>query len=244
MTNDTAVGVAVALELDTATATATITLSGPSDVWFGVGFNASAMKQGPWAVVVDGDGRVTEHKLADQGGPPTTAELKPSVKVLSAGVNRGLRTVVVSRALKGISAEHYTFDPSAAALPYISAAGSGKALSYHRSKAPNALSVLPREGGGAARACLCAGKAAPFGQAKGSLVYTQTGQAADVGAGRITFPNSCAPQPRTDLLAMQNPTCDVRAYVGGQSACHHMFSLLDADQERCWLWIRGREANW
>ena len=35
------------------------------------------------------------------------------------------------------------------------------------------------------------------------------------------------------MLAMQNPTCDVRAYAGGQSACHHMFSLLDADQEQC-----------
>ena len=49
--------------------TATITLTGPSNVWFGAGFNASAMKEGPWAVVVDGgsDGRVSEHKLADQG---------------------------------------------------------------------------------------------------------------------------------------------------------------------------------
>ena len=242
MMNDTTVGVAVALELDTDKETATITISGPSDVWFGVGFNASAMKQGPWAVVVDGDGRVSEHKLADQGGPPTTEELKPSVKVISGSVNRGLRTVVVSRALKGISAEHYTFDPSAAALPYISAAGSGKALSYHRSKAPNTLSVLPMEGGGAAGSCLCMGKEPPFGQAKGSLVYTKTGQAADVGSGKIAFPNSCAPQPRTDLLTMQNPTCDVRSYVGGQSACHHMFSLLDADQEQCLSRISGGGA--
>merc|ERR1711920_1214401 len=37
-----------------------------------------------------------------------------------------------------------------------------------------------------------------------------------------------------DLLAMRNPTCDVRAYVGGQTACHHMFSLLDADQDIPW----------
>ena len=48
---------------------ATITVTGPSNVWFGAGFNASAMKEGPWAVVVDGgsDGKVSEHKLADQG---------------------------------------------------------------------------------------------------------------------------------------------------------------------------------
>merc|ERR1712113_29314 len=32
----------------------------------------------------------------------------------------------------------------------------------------------------------------------------------------------------------KNPTCDVRTYVGGQIACHHMFSLLDADQDIPW----------
>ena len=32
-----------------------------------------------------------------------------------------------------------------------------------------------------------------------------------------------------DTLANHNPTCDVRAYTGGQSACHHLFSLLDED---------------
>ena len=66
--NDTAVGVTLSLELDAAADVATITLTGPSGVWFGAGFNASAMKDGPWAVVVDGgSGRVSEHKLADQG---------------------------------------------------------------------------------------------------------------------------------------------------------------------------------
>ena len=69
MANDTAIGVTLSLELDVATGTATITLTGPSGVWFGVGFNASAMSEGPWAVVVNGggDARVSEHKLADQG---------------------------------------------------------------------------------------------------------------------------------------------------------------------------------
>merc|ERR1719322_744624 len=225
MANDTTVGVSLSLELDVARDTATITLTGPSNVWFGAGFNASAMKEGPWAVVVDGgsDGKVSEHKLADQGGPPTTNEVKDN-----------LRTVVVSRAMKGLSEDYYSFDPSVANLPYISAVGNSETLSYHKNKAPNMLSVLPKEGSNVAGTCLCMGKPVPFGQAKGSLVYKKTDQPADVGAGKITFANSCAPQPRSDLLAMQNPTCDVRAYVGGQSACHHMFSLLDADQEIPW----------
>ncbi|CAJ1365122.1 unnamed protein product [Effrenium voratum] len=33
---------------------------------------------------------------------------------------------------------------------------------------------------------------------------------------------------------MRNPTCDLRNYSGGQIACHHMWSLLDADQDIPW----------
>ena len=46
---------------------ATITVSGPADDWFGVGFGALAMADAPWAVIVDGEGAVTERKLADHG---------------------------------------------------------------------------------------------------------------------------------------------------------------------------------
>ena len=38
-------------------------------------------------------------------------------------------------------------------------------------------------------------------------------------------------EPASQLLAQHNPTCDLRSYVGGQLSCHHMWSLLDADQE-------------
>ena len=83
-----------------------------------------------------------------------------------------------------------------------------------------------------AGACLCSSPAAPFGEATGSLRYVPTAQSADAGSGEVKFGNSCAPKPRSDLLAMQNPTCDLRTYAGGQTACHHMWSLLDADQAR------------
>ena len=42
-----------------------MTLSGPSDVWFGVGFNASTMGDLPYAVIVDGQGNVQERKMGD-----------------------------------------------------------------------------------------------------------------------------------------------------------------------------------
>ena len=40
-----------------------LTMSGPSDVWFGVGFDDSTMADRPYAIIVDGDGDVTERKL-------------------------------------------------------------------------------------------------------------------------------------------------------------------------------------
>lgn len=73
-----------------------------------------------------------------------------------------------------------------------------------------------------------------FGQGKGSLEYHPTGQPEDQGSGSVGFNNHCPEQPRSDLLAMRNPTCDLRNYSGGQLACHHMWSLLDADQPIPW----------
>ena len=43
---------------------ANITMVGPSDVWFAVGFNAKSMADEPYTIVVDGNGDVTERKLA------------------------------------------------------------------------------------------------------------------------------------------------------------------------------------
>jgi hypothetical protein len=56
----------VSLSLDAARKVATITLSGPADVWFGVGWNANAMGDKPYAIIVEGkSGNVTERRLGD-----------------------------------------------------------------------------------------------------------------------------------------------------------------------------------
>lgn len=225
--------VTLQVELDVATDTATISLTGPSDVWFGVGFNASAMKDAPWAVIVEASGDVSERKLADQN--PGSA-LASSVVVVSSTVQDGKRHVVLTRSLKGKSKDYFTFDPTAnTQLPFINAVGSTPTLSYHKDKSPSSLSLIPVAGDNAAGACICASKPSPFGQGKGKFVYVKNAsQPADVGSGTVSFGNTCAPQPRSDLLAMKNPTCDVRSYVGGQLSCHHMWSLLDADQDIPW----------
>jgi hypothetical protein len=137
-------------------------------------------------------------------------------------------------------------------MPMINAIGAQPSLSYHAKRMPTTLSMLPF---GSAGACVCAFKPAPFGEAQGTLVYVPVAQPGEAGSGTLVFPNKCAPAPASDLLAQRNPTCDIRCtesvpagsqsaclrsllyrtYLGGQIACHHMFSLLDADQEIPWV---------
>lgn len=222
----------VGLEIDATKDIVTISLTGPDDVWFGVGFNAQAMADKPWAVIIESGGKVSERQLQDQN---PGEELQQSVTVVSSSVVGGQRKVVLQRPLKGLTPAHFTFKKDESPVfPMINAVGSQPKLSYHKDKTPFTMLILPVQAKGVAGACICASKVAPFGQAKGKLVYVPTSQSGERGFGTISFPNKCAPWPRTDLLSMENPTCDIRAYSGGQSACHHMFSLLDADQEIPW----------
>ena len=222
----------VEVTIDAANDNVTIALSGPAGVWYGVGFNASAMKNAPWALIIDGQGKVTERKLQDQS---PGAVLASSVTVVSSVVQGGLRNVTLTRPLKGLTADHYTFDASnAAKLPFINAVGSGPALAFHKLKMPSQLSALPVGTGAAGAACVCGTKPLPWGKGHGTLIYTNTNQTGDAGNGAISCCNSCQAEPRSDMLRQHNPTCDIRTYVGGQIACHHMWSLLDADQEIPW----------
>jgi len=229
-----ATDVGVLVSLDTVNDTATITLTGPSAVWYGVGFGAQAMVDQPWTIIVDGDSAVSERLL---GGKPATVshvagtELKPSVKVVSSSTSAdGTRTVVLTRSLKG---DYYTFNTTE--IPFLSAVGTGPKLAYHKNKAPSTLSLLPL-GSTTAGACVCPESPKPFGQASGHLVYhPMSNQTEDIGSGSVAFgAGKCAPWPATTQIPDRNPTCDIRHYRGGQWACHHMWSLLDADQEIPW----------
>jgi len=210
-------------------------MTGPGDVWFGIGFGATQMGDGPWTIVVDGRGGVTERKLGTHS--PGTL-LNASVTVKSSVMNHGLRSVVLTRGLHGLGPDYFTFDPlksGGTELNFISAVGSSVEFSYHKEHIVSALSLLPVAGSGlGAAACVCKTTPKPFGEAEGTLEYVATKQPEDTGSGSSLFSNKCPPQPRGDLLAMKNPTCDIRTYSGGQIACHHMYSLLDADQEIPW----------
>lgn len=220
----------VAVTLDATSKSANITLSGPSAVWFAAGFGASDM-DGAYAIVVDGTGAVTERRL---GNHLAGQQLKKSVTVLQSLTTNGVRSVTVSRPLAGATADYFSFSLGDSDVKIISAVGSGPTFGYHKNKALSSLALLPASG--TAGACVCPQSPKPFGQASGALVYhAVANQSIDTGAGQVGFrAGKCAPYPSTTMIPDKNPTCDIRHYVGGQWACHHMWSLLDAEQEIPW----------
>ena len=194
-----------------ANGTAQLTLSGPSDRWFGVGLNASAMADHPWAVIVDGEGRLSERILNSTSinahGPGTP--LPRSVVVTSSNAAGGRRTVVVQRALRGMGPAYYSFDLNTTNIPVILAQGASGAFGYHRSKSAATLSFAAV----GAFTCVCE----EGGWTIGGIPYAS-------GA------KQCVPPPRSELIPSNNPTCFPELYVGGLACCRNEDLLLDKDQ--------------
>jgi hypothetical protein len=161
---------------------------------------------GTYAIVVDGTGAVTEHKLGDHNAgkvlPPS-----PGLVVVTQTAHDGVRTTVVQRPLAGASAEHYSFTTGAATLQFVAARGSSSAFAQHSARDTATLSLLAA----GAPTCVCRG-----------------------GVGKINgfpFNPQCMGEPLSDLLRTHNPTCDINQYAGGMSCCRGNQILLDADQD-------------
>lgn len=180
----------------------TIYMEGPSDVWFAVGFNASTMEDTPYTIVVS-DKNITERKLSDHAAG---TELKSSLKILSDNVSNDRRTVSMSRTLKGITTDHFTFDTRQGTIPFINAIGNSPSFGSHRYRAAASLTLLSQN-----VSCLCAG-------AQGKI-------------DGYPLNANCVDEPLSDLLKTNNPTCTVSTYVGGLACCRHGTILLDAEQE-------------
>jgi len=198
-----------------------LTLTGPSDVWYGAGFYAQSMQDAPYAIIIDGNGKVSERRLENHAAGD---ELPSSVTVQSNTITAGLRTVIVTRGAQGMSKEHASFSLQDLTVPFITAIGSTVDLSYHQNKTASSVSMWPTT---PEPVCMCEQPAAAFGSAVGNIKYLPTGE-------EFGFVNYCLPEPRETVLAQRNPTCDVRAYAGGLQICKHMWSLLDSDQEQPW----------
>lgn len=219
--------VLVKVNISGSTNTVDMQITGPSNVWFAVGFNAISMADQPYTIVVEGGHRdIYEYKLGNHA--PGTL-LSSSVSVVSDTIDGKRRTVVLSRPLQGKTKEHYTFDPTVLGLNIISAVGVAPQFGPH-SDAPHGTSMIqffPAQMN--KPLCICSNPADPFGQGKGRIKYLPTGETIGFSPGR------CPPQPRGDLLEQRNPTCDLRTYVGGLATCRHGWHLLDAEQEIPWM---------
>ena len=198
--DDTLVG--LEMTVSNTTGTVEITLTGPSTVWFGVGFFADTMEQAPYSIIVDGTGAVSERRLANHASGRTLA---PTVTVTSNTVKDDTRTVVLTRPALSHGPDYANFSVSDLEIPFISAIGSTSALSYHKAKTASTLALWPSA---QQPVCLCSHPAAPFGSAVGTIKYLPTGE-------EFGFVNYCRPEPRESILFQRNPTCDVRSYVGG-----------------------------
>ena len=112
-----------------------MSMSGPPDIWFGVGLNNTesdrhAMK-GTYAIIVTpGEtGTVQEWILGDQGDSSTQKKLSNTITVSTNTVEGGIRTVVFWRNLVGETPEHKTFSSNGGKLlemPLIEATGSSE----------------------------------------------------------------------------------------------------------------------
>jgi hypothetical protein len=192
---------------------AKFTLSGPSNVWFGVGFDAEKMGDTPYTFIVDGSGAVTERRL---GNHEAGTQLNSTAKVLSSSIANGRRMIVLERPLVGATPQHLSFDPSVGGLPYIAAVGTSGTLGYHKARGGGDI-MLVQVG---APLCICPSN----GQVSGSI-------------DGVAFNNKqCSQMPRSSLLVNEsnggapNDICNIETYHGGLKCCSHKSILLSHEQ--------------
>ena len=190
----------------------TLTLSGPSQVWFGIGFSASQMSDKPYSIIIDGHGQVTERKL-DNHSPGSL--LKAMINVTSNTVNDDIRKVVIETLVKN---ENYEFPSHPGDLNLITAIGSGPDFAYHKDRNGGSLTLLPMFNS----ACLCQPETQNF------ISYMNESK-----QGFTEY--TCLDQPRSDMgnfaNDQANPACHMDSYHGGLQCCKHSWLLTDQDQD-------------
>lgn len=181
-------------------------LEGAAGAWFGVGFNATKMADLPYAIIVDGNGEITERQL----GEHTAGTLLPStIHVLSNTVKNNSRIVEFMRP----SGSEFGFAVNL--LPIIAAgggAGGAVNISYHSVVKGSVQLMLTRED--SVGVCICRDPSSNTGSIDGQEFN----------------PSICAAFPTSELLSKDNAICNITRYEGGLYCCHGGTFLLDADQ--------------
>lgn len=204
--NDTTTGVSLAMSVNKGSSSLHMLVTGPQNVWYGVAFGATAMKDLPYAIIIQGDGTILEQKLGNHG---PGNRLNATIQVLSDTKYNGIRTVSLTRKIHISNQDYYDFSHFDKDVAMLIAVGSGSDFAYHKIKSTNQLYVKSAN----SNTCICSdGK-----------IGTING---------IRFQKNCRPEPYGDLIRQHNPSCFIETYQGGQSCCHHKWVLLDTDQDQ------------
>ena len=81
-----------------------IEMTGPSDVWFGVAFNANKMSDLPYTIIANGTGEVFELKMANH---LPGSILPKTINVTENRVTNYTRYIKITRAILGKSKDYY-----------------------------------------------------------------------------------------------------------------------------------------
>jgi hypothetical protein len=214
-------GATINIVLSRKDSVATITVRVPSNhTWFAIGFNASAMKDMPYTIVVNASGGVEERLLGNHAAGSVLSVQSVTAVSTHNNATDGTRTVVIKRPLQGATSHHYSFDLDALyALPLIHAYGtSSPTISYHDTNRVSFLlefAAVASDGSDSDGICIC---------------RDPSSNAGSIDNERFN-PSVCAPFPTGELLTTHNAICNISEYEGGLYCCHHGSILLDADQD-------------
>merc|ERR1712232_1390965 len=146
----------------------------------------------------------------DEGKHCPGTKLTPSVTIVSNIVQDGVRTVVMTRGLHGITKDHYSFNPHVGTIPFIAAVGSSQEYAYHANHGDGEVSLSSV----GTPECICD--------------QGTTGQLCETGGINCkSFTKNCVADG--PLIAQRNPTCNSIQYAGGLNCCAHKRILLDVD---------------
>jgi hypothetical protein len=149
-------------------------------------------------------------------------ELQTSITVVASHVSHGIRTVRLSRSIKGATPEHFSFPTTPSQVELIVAVGRTPKLAYHKAHGVGRLTLLPSHD----PACVCA----PISRTYLAYMNQSNGFSA----------YNCEDEPRSDMLRhgdgtgrnLPNQACDAVTYHGGLQCCHHTYMLTDLAQEK------------
>jgi len=132
--------VTVDLQQDSAGVT-TIMLTGPSSVWFGVGFDAITMAEKPYTIIVNCSAGTFEERRLEKDGPGQVLEVSLE-EVSPPTLHNGLCFLELQH-IPVPPLKHRLFDAVASSLNVIAAVGSSDSFDYQAAWVAGQLSLAP-----------------------------------------------------------------------------------------------------